>query len=119
MSPSLAPDPLTDTEYRQLGMALVAGLEATIDRWLQQDLIDIDSSRSGGMLEMTFPDDSRIVVNLQPPLQEIWVAARQGGFHYRCVGGRWLDTRDGSELLASLSRHASAQGGMSLDFRSG
>jgi CyaY protein len=37
-------------------------------------------------------------VNTQPPLQEIWLAARRGGFHFRQLDGRWLD-RDGQEFF--------------------
>ena len=95
---------------------MLASIEAAADRWLQSDVIDIDTHRTGGLLELVFPDDSRIVVNTQPPLQEIWLAARAGGYHYRHVLGRWLDTRDGSEFFDALSRHASAQAGLALSF---
>jgi CyaY protein len=108
--------PLSDAEYHRLSDQLLAAIEATIDRWLQDDVIDIDSQRTGGLLELAFPDDSRIVINKQPPLHEIWLAARDGGFHYRHVGGRWLDTRDGGEFLQALSHHASAQAGRPLEF---
>ena len=48
-------------------------------------------------------------------MKEIWVAARAGGFHYRMAADqRWIDTRDGSELFAALSRLASAQAGALL-----
>jgi CyaY protein len=108
---------LSDADYQRLGAQVLASIEAAADRWLQDDLIDIDTQRTGGLLELVFPDDSRIVVNLQPPLQEIWLAARAGGFHYRHVQGRWLDSRDGSDFFEALSRHASAQGGVDLHFR--
>ena len=74
-------------------------------------MIDIDSQRTGGLLELAFPDGSKIVVNTQPPLQELWLAARSGGYHFKHVDGRWLDTRDGSEFFAALSRRASEQAG--------
>ncbi|MBC7938413.1 MAG: iron donor protein CyaY, partial [Chitinophagaceae bacterium] len=83
---------------------------------LQDDVIDIDSQRTGGLLELSFPDGSKIVVNTQPPLHEVWLAARGGGFHYRWADGAWRDTRDGSEFLAVLSHHASAQAGRALRF---
>jgi CyaY protein len=108
--------PLSDADYQRLGDQVLAAIEAAADRWLQNDLVDIDTHRTGGLLELIFPDDSRIVVNLQPPLQEIWLAARAGGFHYRHVQGRWLDTRDGSEFFESLSRLASEQGHQRLRF---
>jgi CyaY protein len=110
------PTPLSDGEYRRLTAAVLAAIEASVDRWLQADEIDIDSQRTGGLLELVFPDDSRLIVNTQPPLHELWLAARAGGYHYRHVEGRWLDTRDGSEFFDALSRHASAQGARELRF---
>lgn len=111
--------PLTDAEYRRLGDALLAGIERRVDAWLQDDIVDIDPQRTGGLLELVFPDASRIVVNLQPPLHEVWLAARAGGYHYRWVDGRWLDTRDGSEFFEVLSREASVQAGRALRFEPG
>ena len=107
---------LTDAEYARETAALLARIETTCDRWLQDDVVDIDTQRTGGLLELTFPGGSKIVVNTQPPLHEVWMAARLGGFHYRWQGGRWLDTRDGSEFFGALSRHASEQAGRALAF---
>jgi CyaY protein len=109
-------DGLSDAQYHQLAMAVLGRIELTVDRWLQDDVIDIDTQRTGCMLELRFPGGSSIIVNLQPPLHELWLAARGGGFHYRHAAGRWLDTRDGSEFFDSLSRHASAQAGRALRF---
>jgi CyaY protein len=44
-------------------------------------------------------------------MQEIWVAARAGGFHYRYDGKQWTDTRSGQELYAALSDLAGTQAG--------
>jgi CyaY protein len=30
-------------------------MESTVDRWLQDDVIDIDSQRTGGLLELSLP----------------------------------------------------------------
>ena len=107
---------LTDAEYHRLTGALLARIEATADKLLQDDVVDIDTQRTGGLLEMSFPNGSKIVVNTQPPLQEVWLAARGGGFHYRFTAGRWLDTRDGSEFFAALTQHASLQAGKPVTF---
>jgi CyaY protein len=111
-----AVSPLTDAQYAQHTQSLMDLIEATTDRWLDDDVIDIDTHRTGGLLELTFPDGSHIIVNTQPPLHEVWLAARAGGFHYRWVEGKWLDTRDGSDFLRSLSRLASLQAGRELSF---
>jgi CyaY protein len=107
---------LTDAEYQRETGALLARIEAAADRWLQDDVIDVDTHRTGGLLELAFPDGSKIIVNTQPPLHEVWLAAKAGGFHYRHVDGAWRDTRDGSEFIEALNRHASAQGGKPLQF---
>ena len=116
-SPSAA-TPLSDSEYRAITDAILARVEATIDRLLQDDVVDIDAQRTGGLLELSFPGGSKIVLNTQPPLHELWMAARRGGYHYRYVDGRWLD-REGSEFFDALSACASEQGGRALRFTPG
>lgn len=107
---------LSDADYQRLTHAVLSSIEATVDRWLQDDVIDIDPQRTGGLLELSFPGGSKIVINTQPPLQELWLAARAGGYHFRHESGRWVDTKDGEEFFARLSAEASAQGGRPLRF---
>jgi CyaY protein len=116
MSAELHPSPLTDGDYDAKTRAVLASVEASVDAWLQDDVVDIDTHRTGGLLEMSFPDGSKIVLNTQPPLHELWLAARAGGFHYRFVDGAWRDTRDGRELFEALSACASPQAGLAVRF---
>jgi len=116
MNAGSVPTPLTDAEFHERSDALLSAIEATVDRWLQSDVVDIDARRSGGLLEMTLPNGSHLIVNTQPPLHELWLAARSGGFHYKWTGASWSDTRDGSEFLETLSRCASEQTGLDLRF---
>ncbi len=109
---------LADGDYQTRAAAVLAGVEAAVDRWLQDDVIDIDAARTGGLLELSFPNGSKIVLNTQPPLQELWLAARSGGLHFRCVDGRWIDTRDRREFFDALSAAASEQAGRKLRFDS-
>ena len=115
---TIVPTTLTDNHYRELAGSLLAAVEATADQWLQEGLIDIDTLRTGGLLELSFPNGSKIILNTQPPLHELWMAARSGGYHYKYFSGQWLDTRDGSEFFDALSACASQQGGRDLRFTS-
>jgi len=108
-------DALTDAQYHAKTAAVLASVEARIDAWLQDDVIDIDVQRTGGLLELTFPNGSKIVLNTQPPLHELWMAARAGGYHYKFVDGRWLD-REGREFFDALSACASEQAGVRVEF---
>lgn len=116
MTDSKAPDALTDHEYHTLTAAVLGGIETTVDAWLQDDVVDIDSHRTGGLLELSFPNGSKIVINTQPPLKELWLAARSGGFHFRRVRGVWADTKDGRVFHDVLSECASQQAGRKLKF---
>ncbi len=115
-TPAPAATPLSDAEYLAKARALLDQIEARVDAWLDADVVDIDSHRSGGLLELSMPGGSKIIINTQPPLQEIWLAARAGGYHFRYVDGRWLDTRSSAEFLQLLSEQASAQAGLALNF---
>ena len=108
--------PVPDAGYHDAAERLLLTIERQADDWLEQGVIDIDTHRAGGLLELSFPNGSKIVVNKQPPLQEIWLAARQGGFHFRRAepAGTWHDTRDGQEFFARLSEASSAQAGKPL-----
>ncbi|MBQ5939997.1 MULTISPECIES: iron donor protein CyaY [unclassified Massilia] len=103
---------MTETEFLALAKSTLDQIEQALDRLNDEDAIDVECKRSGNVLEIEFLDNgSKIIVNSQAPLQEMWVAARSGGFHYKRVGDEWRNTRDESELFASLSKYASEQGG--------
>jgi CyaY protein len=102
---------MTETEFTRLAEETLNRLEHAIE---QADG-DFDYELSeGGILQIEFADESVIVVNKQAAAQEIWVAARSGGFHFRWQGQSWQDTRSGEELFAALSRYASEQSGQSV-----
>ena len=104
---------LSDLEFHELTGRILATIEATADRWLQDDVVDVDTHRTGGLLELSFPGGSKIVINTQPPLHELWLAARAGGYHFRHVQGRWVE-REGREFFELLSQRASEQAGTKL-----
>ncbi|MFG6463604.1 iron donor protein CyaY [Roseateles sp. DXS20W] len=106
---------LSDADYHAKSHALLARIEAQVDAWLDDDVVDIDAHRTGGLLELSLPGGSKIVINTQPPLQEIWLAARSGGYHFKWDGSQWVD-REGQEFLARLSHSASEQSGQALTF---
>jgi CyaY protein len=109
---------MTETEFLDLAESTLNEIETKFDQLFEQDVVDVECKRSGNVLEIEFVENgSKIIVNSQAPLQEMWVAARAGGFHYKRVGDEWRNTRDDSELFASLSHYASQQGGAPVRLR--
>jgi CyaY protein len=104
---------MTESEFLALAEQTLSTIETSLERAYDEGDLDVECSRSGNVLEIEFVDTgSKIIVNSQAPMQEMWVAAKSGGFHYRREADRWINTRDGSELYAALSAMASEQGGM-------
>jgi CyaY protein len=109
---------MTESEFLAMAEATLDGIEAALERASAVSELDVECSRSGNVLEIEFIDSgSKIIVNSQAPMQEIWVAAKSGGFHYKCEDGHWMNTRDKSELYSALSKMVSEQGGVELDLR--
>ena len=107
---------MTDLEYDDLAERLLRRVEDQCDALNEELDVDIDNQRAGGLVTMAFAGGGQIVINLQRPLHEIWMAARAGGFHYRWVDGAWRDTKTGNEFFADLSALASDCAGRSLRF---
>ena len=107
---------MTDTEFMDRAEALLRAVEAACDRINETTDADLDNQRVGGMVTLTFSDRSQIVINLQKPLHEVWMAAREGGFHYRWADGAWQDTKGQGEFFAALSAQASRHAGQSVRF---
>lgn len=95
--------------------ALLSTIEAAVDGL--SDEIDVDVLRAGNVLTLTFENEHRIVVNSQESAQEVWVAARSGGFHFRLNDAkRWIDTRSGEELGIALVRLIEIETGVAPEF---
>ena len=106
---------MSETEFLDLAESTLNTIEAKMDQLNDEGVIDVECKRSGNVLEIEFIDNgSKITINSQAPMQEMWVAARAGGYHYKRVDGQWINTRDGSELFAALSTLASGQGGATI-----
>ena len=107
---------MTDLEFLDRAEAALRAIELACDRINEATDADVDNQRVGGMVTLVFANRSQIVVNLQKPLHEVWLAARCGGFHYRFDGAQWMDTKGQGEFWDSLSRYASEQAGLPLRF---
>ena len=102
---------MDERDFDRLATQALQGLE----RALEASAVDADFElKEGGIVQIEFDDGSKIIVNRHGAAREIWVAARDGGFHFRWDGTAWRDTRERTELFAALSRLVSAQAGKSV-----
>ncbi|HEY4373453.1 MAG TPA: iron donor protein CyaY [Burkholderiales bacterium] len=99
---------MTETEFLTQAGALLSRIEEAVEA----AGVEADLERKGdGILELEFDNGSKIVINSQTPMRQIWIAARTGGFHFESKDDGWLDTRSGEALFDTLSRVVSEQSG--------
>lgn len=101
---------MNESEFHDLADETIEAIQAAID----ESGADIDYEESGGVLKLEFEDGSKIIFSKQPPVKQLWMAAKSGGFHfnYDADGGLWIcDSGAREELFVMLSRVASEQGG--------
>ena len=107
---------MTDLEFLDHAEQLLRAVELACDRINDESDADIDNHRTGGMITLTFANRSQIIINLQKPLHEVWLAARSGGYHFRFDGQQWADTKGQGEFFQRLTQDATTQSGMTLTF---
>jgi CyaY protein len=108
---------MTETEFLDLADSTLEAIEAAAEGLAEESDLDIEVNRRGNVLELEL-DGGKVIVNSQAPMQEMWLAARSGGFHYRRQDEQWIDTRSGHELFAALSEILSLQLGQPVTLRS-
>jgi CyaY protein len=101
---------MTESEFHQRVDATLAAIEDAIDGCGA----DIDYDTSGGILTLSFGNGSRIILNRQTPVQQLWVAARSGGFHCDYDAGSQAWRCEAGELFELLSRLCGEQAGIPI-----
>ncbi|ACY82967.1 iron donor protein CyaY [Edwardsiella piscicida] len=101
---------MNDSEFHLLADGLMQALEEALDA-CQSDA-DIDCETNGGVMTLSFENGSKIVINRQEPLHQIWLATRAGGYHFDYRDGQWRCSRSGAPLHQVLNEACSAQAGV-------
>jgi CyaY protein len=104
---------MTDHEYHELADALMLTIEEQID----DCDVDLDYESQSGILEIIFPDKSKIIINKQAPLHQVWVATKFNGHHFELQGEQWIDNRSGAEFWQFMSEAATKQAGATIEWQ--
>ena len=101
---------MNDTEYHQLADDLLISIQEAVD---EVDF-DLDYEAAGGIVEIIFPNGTKIIINKQAPLHQIWVATKFNGHHFEMKDGQWIDNRSGEELWTLINDAATKQAGETI-----
>jgi CyaY protein len=96
---------MNDSEYNIAAEDLLLAVEEAIEDCGH----DIDYEGVGGLLTLTFKNTTKIIINKQAPLKEIWVATKFNGHHFHFENEQWMDKRGGGEFWQFISKAVSIQ----------
>lgn len=102
---------MTESEFLQHSEALFSYIEDQIDEngW------DFDCLSEGNVLTIEAENGTQIIVNRHTPNQELWIAAKSGGYHFAEKNGQWLATRDERPFFDVLNEVLSAAAGENVE----
>lgn len=103
---------MNETEFLNLTDTIFASIEQAID----DTGLDADYLTTGNVLEIEFDNGEKIVVNRHTANQEIWIAAKSGGYHFGWKEGQWIAARDGAELFSTLATAIRTASGEAFQF---
>jgi len=90
-----------------------------VARWLEDlDPDEVDYSTGDGIVTVEFPDGTKFILSRQSAARQIWLAAGAHGWHYDfdASNGRWVDDKEGQDLLSRLAEAISDKLGHPVDF---
>ena len=96
---------MNDSQYNLIADDLILAVEEAIE----ECGVDIDYESVSGLLTLTFINGSKIIINKQAPLHEVWVATKFNGHHFAYQNEQWIDKRGGDEFWQFLSNSVSVQ----------
>ncbi len=90
-----------------------------IEEQLDEMETDLDYETAGGIFTVTFENNTKIIINRQAPVKQIWVATKSGGFHFdfNLDNRSWVKDDDGTELFNALSQYFTEQAGEPIELK--
>ena len=104
---------MNESQFNQLAEETMVAIEEAIEA----SGSDIDYDNVADILTLEFANGSRIIINKQTPLCQIWVAAKSGGYHFDYDESNQLWCLKGDinrDLFSQLNIYCSEQSGESV-----
>jgi CyaY protein len=105
---------MNDSEFHRLADGLWRTIEEHLDDWDGDS--DIDCEINGSVLTLSFENGSKIIINRQEPLHQVWLATKAGGYHFSRQGDTWICDRSGEPFWKLLEEACTAQAGETVHF---
>ena len=105
---------MNETQYLQKIEDAFEWVESQVDHWAGSYDLDLESTRTGPVLEVEFESGQKIILNAQAPTQQLWLASVEGAHHFvwQSEQQAWLETRGHGLFPQVLLGHAKSITGL-------
>ena len=108
---------MNNTKYTEIVESLYNSIEETLDHMMEQQNTPIDYENSSGVITINCEDtETEVIISRQQASQQIWVAAKSGGFHFDHNGKVWQCSKTNESLQNLLSRVCTEQSNNEIVF---
>ena len=88
-----------------------------LEESLDECEVDIDYESAEGILTLIFLNGTKIILNKQSPLHQLWVATKFNGHHFNYQDDKWIDERTGVEFWSFIDEAVSKQAEQTVSLR--
>lgn len=100
---------MNDSQFHHLADLLLRSIEEQLDQ--HDGEADIDYETHGSVMTIRFFNGSRIVINRQEPLHQVWLATKTGGYHFNYHSHQWICDRSGHTFWQLFAQACTVQSG--------
>lgn len=105
---------MNSSQFHQLADKLTLHIEESIDNYDGDS--DIDYEISGNVMTISFENGSKIIINRQESMRQVWLATKNGGYHFDYRDDGWFCDRSGEPFLNVLANAVKEQSGETVTF---
>ncbi|OCG41938.1 iron donor protein CyaY [Gilliamella sp. Bif1-4] len=81
------------TQFHTITEQLFNKIELFLDNYVNEHDIDLDYETNGNVITVSFPNGSKIIINTQEPLFQVWLATQKQGYHFDYIDNYWICNR--------------------------
>lgn len=109
---------MIEVEFLRLYKQTLVQIEEAVEAAINDLDADIDYESANDMLTLSFHNGSVAIISRQSAINQLWLAAVSGGFHFEfdASAKNWICTVNGLSLQAMLSQICHEQGSVQISF---
>ncbi|MCX8617270.1 iron donor protein CyaY [Gilliamella sp. B2923] len=96
-------------QFHAITEQLFNEIELFLDDYADKHDVDIDYETNGNVMTISFPNGSKMIINTQEPLFQVWLATARQGYHFDYVNEQFICNRSDQSFTTIFSQAVTEQ----------